>query len=69
VDFSFLAPLLHIEAENSLAVDLLGQPVLDATMNVTDPGPGARPARLPRPAFTFPRLLRQPNGRSPVHSA
>ncbi len=72
VDFRFLEPLLHLEAENTIAQHLLGQPGLEATIAVTAPPPGAVPFPLPRPAFGYqhPRLaaLRQPNPGPPVYT-
>ena len=70
VDFSFLAPLLHIEVENTLAIHLLGQPILETQLSLTVPPPGATPFGLPRPGFsehrTRPAILRQPNPGSSV---
>ncbi len=65
VDFSFLAPLLHIEAENTLAIHLLGRPILETHLSVLTPPAGTKPYRLPRPRFTDHRMrastIRQPN--------
>ena len=70
VDFSFLAPLLHIEVENTLAIHLLGQPILETQFSVTVPPPGTTPFGLPRPGFSEHRLrpatIRQPNPGSSV---
>lgn len=72
VDFRFLEPLLHLEAENTIARHLLGQPGLEATLSVTEPPPGTQPFPLPRPAFGYqgPRLptLGQPNPQPPVYT-
>ena len=74
VDFSFLAPLLHIETENTVAVHLLEQPILGATISLTEPSPGTRPFRLPRPGFTYHQAqqarvsrVQQPNRGPSVH--
>jgi hypothetical protein len=68
VDFSFIAPLLHIEAENILAQYLLGRPILEFTAQLTDPPAGAKPARLPRPGFLC-HAARQPNRASSVQTS
>ena len=65
VDFSFLAPLLHVEVENTLAIHLLGQPILETQLSVTVPPPDTQPFALPRPGFSEHRTRisapRQPN--------
>lgn len=71
VDFSFLAPLMHVEAENMLAIHLLGQPIRQARLQVAAPPPGAVQRRLPRPGFAYHQArasLRQPNPGSSVQS-
>jgi hypothetical protein len=65
VDFSFLAPLLHIEAENTVALHLLERSILENSIAVTPAGPDAKAAPLPRPGFPH---HPQPNSRPPVQS-
>lgn len=72
VDFRFLEPLLHLEAENTIANFLLDQPGLEATIVMAAPPPGTEPFPLPRPAFGYqPQripALRQPISRWPVYT-
>jgi len=68
-DFTFLAPLLYIEMENTLAKHLLGQPILDARLAVAEPPPDVRPLSLRRLAAHSHRALttKQPNLLPSVH--
>ncbi len=68
-DFTFLAPLLYMEMENTLAKHLLGQPILDARLTVAEPAADVRPLPL-RPSvarYPQPRTGQQPNSLPSVH--
>lgn len=70
-DFSFLAPLLYIEVENTLAGHLLGQPILEAQASLSPAAPHLRPFPLPRPAYQYLHgrvsSPKQPNPAPSVH--
>ena len=70
-DLSFLAPLLHIETENTLANHLLGQPILEGAVSVSMPPPGLRSIPIPRQPYRPGRSanceIKQPNSSPSVH--
>lgn len=70
-DFSFLAPLLYIEAENTLAKHLLGQPIVEGSVTVAPASLGTQPFVLPRPAYLHQQARisvgKQPNPGASVH--